>query len=199
MKTILSDKSKKEKKKKKKDKKLLKNYFGILYPEEYSELLVQYDTTPVKTASKVKADLRKFAKLSDRKQEKIKGKLKQTDDGFLYVDMPDELLDAFIKMIDDPKAKKPPYNTKKMNNVGAHVSVAYKDEMEDKEIKELGDEFECEIKGLVSLDPQGWNAMNRVWFLELDAPELENLRKSYGLSKKLNGHKFHITVATRKK
>jgi len=190
MKTILSDKSKK---KKKKDKTLLKNYFGVLYPEDYSALLVQFDTRPVKVAFK------KTAKLSDRKKEKIKGRLMQTEDGFLYIDLPDQLLDVFTEMIEDPKAKKPPYHTKKMNNVGAHVSVAYKDEMEDIKVKELGDEFYCGIKGFVSLDPEGWNEMDRVWFLELDAPELEDLRKSYGLSKKLNGHEFHATVAIKKK
>ena len=191
MKKIYSKKAKD--KKKNKDKKVLKRYWGILYPEEYSSLLVQFDTKPVKIAFK------KFVKLSDRKQEKIKGRLMQTEDGFLYVDLPDQLLDAFTAMIDDPKAKKPPYHTKKMNNVGAHVSVAYKDEMKDKEIKELGDEFYCGIKGFVSLDPEGWNEMDRVWFLELDAPDLKKLRKSYGLSEKLNGHEFHATVAIRKK
>lgn len=192
MKEIYSKKSK-SKDKKKKNKSELKTYWSILYPEEYSSLLVQFETKPVKVAMK------KFAKLSDRKQEKIKGRLMQTEDGFLYIDLPDELLEAFTAMIDDPKAKKPPYHTKKMNNVGAHVSVAYKDEMEDKEVKELGDEFYCGIKGFVSLDPEGWNEMDRVWFLELDAPELEDLRKSYGLSKKLNGHEFHATVCVKYK
>lgn len=191
MKTIISDKAKK--KNKKKDKKILKNYFSILYPEDYASLLVQFQTKPVKVSFK------KLAKLSDRKKEKIKGRLMQTDDGFLYLDLPDSLIDAFVAMVDDPKAKKPPYNTKKMNNVGAHVSVAYKDEMEGKKVKELGKDFFCSIKGFVSLDPEGWNEMDRVWFLELDAPELKKLRKSYGLSEKLNGHEFHSTLAIRKK
>lgn len=191
MKTIISDKAKE--KKKKKDKKFLRNYFGILYPEDYSRLLVQFESKPVKVS------MRRLAKLSDKKEEKIKGYLKQTEDGFLYVDLPDSLIDAFHDMIDDPKAKKPPYNTKKMNNVGAHVSVAYKDEMKDKEVKELGKEFYFSIKKFVSLDPEGWNEMDRVWFLELDAPELKKLRKSYGLSEKLNGHEFHVTLSIRKK
>jgi len=40
--------------------------------------------------------------------------------------------------------------------------------------------------------------MSRVWFLEVECKELEKLRKSYGLTNKLNGHEFHITVAIRK-
>lgn len=191
MKIILSDKAKK--KNKNKNKNILKNYFSILYPEDYASLLVQFQTKPVKVSFK------KLAKLSDKKKEKIKGRLMQTDDGFLYLDLPDSLIDAFVAMIDDPRAKKPPYNTKKMNNVGAHVSVAYKDEMEGKEVKEIGEDFYCGIKGFVSLDPEGWNEMDRVWFLELDAPDLKKLRKSYGLSEKLNGHEFHVTVCIRKK
>lgn len=195
MKQVFSKKSKKKDtgKDKRKDKKNVELYWSLIFPGDYPKLMVQFDTTPVKVS------MRKLAKLSDRKEEKIKGRLMQTEDGFLYLDLPDQLIDAFHLMIDDPKAKKPPYNTKKMNNVGAHVSVAYKDEMEDKEVKELGDEFYCGIKGFVSLDPEGWNEMDRVWFLELDAPELKKLRKSYGLSEKLNGHEFHSTVAIRKK
>lgn len=189
MKEVHSKKSKKTEK----NKKTLKTYWSLLYPEDYASLLVQFSTKSVKTA------FNKTAKLSDKKKEKIKGKLKQTDDGFLYVDLPDSLIDAFVNMIDDPKAKKPPYNTKKMNNVGAHVSVAYKDEVKDIEIKELGEEFYFSIKDFVSLDPEGWNEMDRVWFLELDCPELKKLRKSYGLSEKLNGHEYHSTVAIRKK
>jgi len=107
MKEIVTSNAKKRNKKKDKDKKILKHYWSILYPEEYSSLLVQFDTSLVKTA-----------KLSDRKEEKIVGKLKQTDDGFLYLDLPDSILDSFVPMIGDDKAKKPPYNTKKMNMLG---------------------------------------------------------------------------------
>lgn len=194
MKQVTSKKAKdRDKEKKKKNKKSLRKYWGILYPEDYAGLLVQFNKTPVKMAMK------KFAKLSDRKQEKIKGRLIQTEDGFLYVDVPDQIFDAFLPMIDDEKAKKPPYHTKKMNNIGAHVSVAYKDEVEKKDIKELGNEYSFDIKGFVSLNPEGWNDMERVWFLELDCKELEKLRESYGLSKKVKGHDFHITVGVKHK
>lgn len=123
----------------------------------------------------------------------FKGELKQTDDGFIYLDVPDEIVHGFLQVIDD-KAKKPPYFTKKFNNVGAHISVMSHRELQDKKVAEVGKEYEYFIKGARCLKPEGWDEMKKVWFLVVGSPGLEKLRQKYGLSKLKHGHDFHITI-----
>jgi len=56
---------------------------------------------------------------------------------------------------------------------------------------------------MVDLEPEGWDKMDRVWFLEAKSPELRAHRKSLGLTELPKGDnsdkdfQFHITVATR--
>jgi Swiss Army Knife, 2H phosphoesterase domain len=40
------------------------------------------------------------------------------------------------------------------------------------------------------------NKVKKLWLLAVAAPELEKLRESYGLSSRLKGHDFHITIGT---
>lgn len=136
-------------------------------------------------------------RLSD-KDFQLVGTLKQAPDGFVYIDVPDELLLGFLQAIGDKKAKKPPYFTRKYNNIGAHISVIYCDELEGNEIEEIGNEYKYTISNLQSIKPQHWKGVNRIWLLNVKCPELQNLRAKYGLSKKIQGHDFHITVAMNK-
>jgi len=130
----------------------------------------------------------------------LKGELKQTKNGFVYLDLPNNLINGLFAIIDENNISKPPYNQKKYNSVGAHVSVMYEDEVKDKnlEIKEIGEEFNFSLGELKSTKPEGWDEVDKVYFLQIDSPELQDLREKYGLSKKLNGHEFHITVAVEK-
>ena len=94
------------------------------------------------------------------------------------------------------------YNRKSFNNVGAHISVIGITEFKEAELKqigEVGNEFEFTIDGLHSVKPEGWDEMERVWFISVKSEELEDLRKKYGLSPKSHGHEFHITWAVKKK
>ena len=68
-----------------------------------------------------------------------------------------------------------------------------------KNIKEIGKEFSFILKGLFSTKPKGWEEMKKIWFLSLESKELEDLRKSYGLSGLKKGNKFHITVGVERK
>jgi len=137
---------------------------------------------------------------SRKKEEPIFGELKQTKDGFLYVDMPNNIINAFYVSIDDKKKEKPPYNLKKYDAIGAHITVAYKDEIKDIVIDEIGEKIPMKIKKLYSVNPEGWDGMNKVWFLSIESPRLEQIRKKYNLTKLINKtHDFHITVAVRKK
>ena len=124
------------------------------------------------------------------KEVKLKGKLKQTSDGFVYLDVPDEVVLGLATAVG---VKKPPYFTKKFNNVGAHISVMGKSDTADLKISELGKEFEYTIEGLEQLKPDDWEEMKQVYFITVESPALEKLRVKYGLPKKHHGHSYHIT------
>ena len=126
---------------------------------------------------------------------KLVGKLRQSKNGFTYLDIPDKVIDAMFLLIDEEGIKKPPYQS-----VGAHVSVFKEQEVNDKklDIKELGQEFNFTMGEMKSTKPEGWEEVDRVYFLQIYSPELEKLREKYGLSKKLKGHEFHITIAIEK-
>lgn len=121
----------------------------------------------------------------------LEGVLKQMDDGFTYLDIPDSLIKPFIQMIPDevvhPKELTDHY-------AGCHISVMDADDVKDKDIKEIGDTFAFQITGVEEVKPEGWKGVERVFFVVVDAPELEDLREKYDLSRLIKGHQFHITV-----
>jgi hypothetical protein len=129
---------------------------------------------------------------AQKKQVWLSGQLKQTRDGFVYLDVPDSIIRAFQQMIPDEEIAHPSGMSKKY--VGAHISVMMKDESDGKNIKEIGQHFQYKIKALQAVKPDGWDGVRTVFFIAVDAPELEDLRKKYGLSAKHKGHDFHITV-----
>ena len=133
------------------------------------------------------------------KEVKLKGQLEQTKDGFVYVDVPDEIVHGFSAAIDNPDTKKPPYWTKSFNKVGAHISVISKDDAKDLDINEIGTEIEYTLDNMRHLNPAGWDEMSRVYFISVKSPQLESIRKKYGLPAKDHGHEFHITVAVEPK
>jgi hypothetical protein len=83
----------------------------------------------------------------------------------------------------------------------AHISVFDDKEMEEmrkKDVPEDGQDFPFYLKSVESVEPEGWPEMEKVWFVTVDAPELEALRKKYGFTPLMKGdHKFHITVAVK--
>ncbi|KKM60261.1 hypothetical protein LCGC14_1543610 [marine sediment metagenome] len=144
----------------------------------------------------------KTAKYAQLKEVKLRGILKKTKDNFVYLDISNDIINGFISILDDEGINKPPYNLKSFNNVGAHISVIGIDEYKNneiKEIKEIGQEFNFVLKDLKTTNPKGWDEMKKIYFLRVDAPELEELRNKYKLSKLIEGHDFHITIGVEKK
>jgi len=141
-----------------------------------------------------------YKKSEKLKDVELKGKLRQTPDGFVYLDLPEDIVDGLFAIIDKDGISKPPYNQKKYNSVGTHVSVIYGDEVEDNDldIKEVGKEFNFSLGEFKSTNPEGWDGVKKVYFVQIYSEELEKLRAKYDLSKKLNGHEFHITIAIEK-
>ena len=100
---------------------------------------------------------------------------------------------SILSLLDDNGAKKPP-----KGGTGAHISAFLSEEVEDIDVKEIGQEFSFTLGKMVSLKPEGWNEMKKVWFLEVKSPELEKLRKKYDCPAKIHGHEFHITIGVEK-
>jgi hypothetical protein len=140
----------------------------------------------------------KLAKKDNKKDAVFSAVLKKNKKGFHYLDIPESFADGLYSMLLDDKAQKTPYGNKKYESIGAHVSVISDDEIEpDLVIKEVGDTFEFTLSGAKCVKPAGWDAMNKVCFIEVEAPSLEKLRQKYKLPKtyKDKGHNFHITFS----
>jgi hypothetical protein len=89
--------------------------------------------------------------------------------------------------------------------VEAHITVLRPEEITalggPAKVTERGKQFHYRLGGLVTVEPEGWPEMAQVWMLRVHSPELQALRRSYGLSSlpAEGRHDFHITVAVRRK
>ena len=129
----------------------------------------------------------------------LKGKLMQTEKGFVYLKVSNDVIHGMFRLIDDENVEEPPYFGDKPSQIGAHISVIADDEIKEKkieEITELGKEFNFKLGKMYQTKPEGWDELDKVFFITVDSPELVALRKKYGLLKsyKGKGHDFHITV-----
>ncbi len=128
-----------------------------------------------------------------------KGILKQKDNGYLYIEVANDFIAEALPLIDAPGRIVPPRHYTSKKGIGAHISVMYENEQilnEIWEIKELGQEFTFTVIELRTIKLNKDNKVKKLWLLAVVAPELEQLRESYGLPSKLKGHDFHITIGT---
>lgn len=118
------------------------------------------------------------------------GTLRATRQGFVYIDLNDNRVMEVLKQLKDSRY----VMNRNVSSVGPHISVMCEDESKGKKIIEFGKKFH--------FTPLGFYTMlmdDREYFmLAVDAPELVKLRQKYGLTPKLNGHTFHITLGVRK-
>ena len=128
-------------------------------------------------------------------QAALTGKLTLTASGWAVVRVPHAILKGFFDALHEPGIIPSPHL--------AHISVMTPEEIlkaggPDK-LTERGRDYSFFLKGVKHLKPAGWEGVERCWILECRSPELEALRKSYGLTPLLHGdHEFHITVAIRR-
>lgn len=128
-----------------------------------------------------------------------KGVLKQKDNGYLYVEVSNDYIAAALPLIEAAGRIVPPRHYTSKKGIGAHISVMYENELilnEIWDIKELGQEYSFSVMELRTVKLTKDNKVKKLWLLAVAAPELEALRESYGLSPKLKGHDFHITIGT---
>lgn len=133
----------------------------------------------------------------------LKGKLYLSKSGWLMLQVPNALARGAFDALGEPGCELPPGDGDGPFN--AHISVARPEEIERiggaDRITERGHDFSYTLGPVREVEPAGWSEMSKVWFIEIRSPELEQLRKSYGLSGKPNEDRFnfHVSFAVRRK
>ena len=119
--------------------------------------------------------------------------------GWLLLSVPNALARGAFDALNEPGVELPP-------DFNAHISVIRPEELAEKgltqdSITERGHDFRYTLGPVRTVSPHGWDEISKVWYIEVNSPDLEKVRKSYGLSPLPNSNqfKFHITFATRKK
>lgn len=132
----------------------------------------------------------------------LSGRLFLSPTGFLLLSVPNALVRGVFQAMHEPGLQLPPSPDGKLD---AHITVMRPEEIEalggaDK-ITERGKLYRYRLGGLVSAEPEGWAEMSKVWMLRVHSPELQELRRSYGLSSLPHGGAwdFHVTVACRRR
>jgi hypothetical protein len=134
----------------------------------------------------------------------LQGQLYASGDGWLLLRVPNALVRGLFAALVEPGLELPPYGDEP-GMLNAHISVMRPEELESlggvDKITERGRSYHYTTGALRTFVPAGWPAMSRVWALEIRSPELEALRRSYGLSSLPHDNKyaFHVTVAVRRK
>jgi len=125
------------------------------------------------------------------------GRLYASSSGWGLLSVPNAMVRGAFDALHEPGAELPP-------NFNAHISVMRREEIDQiggpDKLKERGQIFRYTLGPVRSCKPHGWDGISKVWMIEVRSPELERLRKSYGLTPlpKDNQFQFHITVGVRK-
>lgn len=127
----------------------------------------------------------------------------QTKEGYVYLKVNNNYITELLKRIQTVGHLTMPSSMTYKKGIGAHISVIYAHELKKRAIHplpELGRQYSFVISQVQTVAQQV-DKNKRLWILEVKSPELEALRRSYGLSPLLKGHQFHITLGmeTKKK
>ena len=137
----------------------------------------------------------------------LSGRLYVAKSGWLLLSVPNALVRGVYDALTAPGAELPLAGAMNVPNVdsgvlNAHISVMTADEVKKigaENINERGHMFGYSLGHLKEITPRNIDGISKVWALQVSAPYLSAIRKSYGLSPLLNNHPFHITVAVRRK
>lgn len=131
------------------------------------------------------------------------GRLIYSSSGWVLLEIPNALVRGAFMAMDVPGAELP----LKDGRLNAHISVMRPEEIERiggiSKINELGKRFRFRLGPLYEVNPLGWKEMDKVWMFRVISPDLNNLRKSYGLNPNpMRGNtelRLHATVAVRRR
>jgi hypothetical protein len=138
----------------------------------------------------------------------LAGELYQSKSGWGLLRVPNALVRGIFDAIREPGLTLAPQDSDKPKSqwkLNAHISVIRPEEVKKAGgpdvITEWGHHFHYQIGPIKKVKPAGWDAMKEVYFVDVESPELEELREKYGLSRLPNNgkYRFHISVAVRLK
>lgn len=131
----------------------------------------------------------------------LSGELYLSNSGWLLLSVPNSLVRGAFDALNEQGIELPT----KDGRLNAHITVMKPEDITaiggaDK-ISERGHHFHYTFGPIKEVVPDSWEDVAKVWLIEVKSPELQNLRKSYGLTSLPNNdkHEFHITIAIRKK
>lgn len=117
---------------------------------------------------------------------------------YVLLSVPNALVRGAFAAMSEPGLELPPPGPGGM--LEAHVTVMRPEELAliggaDK-VTERGKQFRYSLGRLKWVEPAGWPGMAKAFYLTVHSPELQALRRSYGLSSLPNNgeYEFHVTV-----
>lgn len=122
------------------------------------------------------------------------GVLKDNGSGYIYVKVDDKYIYDLFPLVKEAGFSIPAY-FRRADSPGAHISVFYENETRRlPDIQEVGRVFTFVPENISHVRA----GRNEYIVLQVKSPELEQLREKYGLRPLLQGHEFHITIATKR-
>lgn len=132
----------------------------------------------------------------------LKGELYLSGSGWLLLRVPNELGTGAFKALGEPGAELPVQDSS--GHYNAHISVMRPEEIAaiggpDK-ITQRGRDFSYTLGPVKEILPANWKGVSKCWAIDVNSPDLQALRRSYGLTSLPNNNKFrfHISFAIRK-
>jgi hypothetical protein len=158
--------------------------------------------TQEELVEKVTVDLLKHAGAAESTIA-LGGRLYMSKSGWLLLTVPNAFIRSLYASLNELGVELPTKDTNDpASPVNAHISVMNADEVAaiggPDVITERGKVYHYQLGKVKTTTPDGWDGVSKVWFVEVYSPELQTLRKSYGLSP-LPRYPFHITFAIRKR
>lgn len=168
------------------------SYSGLPSPYAVALLRIGVETALEKTAEVAPPEV-SYA---------LAGTLYLSSSGWLLLSVPSPLVRGVFAALRAPGVELPPNNP--AGQFEPHITVMTKAEVAQigaDKISERGKQFHYTIGRFVEVDPDGWADVAAAYLLGVFSPELQALRRSYGLSSiPADGAKpFHITCAIRRR
>jgi hypothetical protein len=132
---------------------------------------------------------------------KMTGLLQAAGSGHLIVGVPTALVRGIFDAMGEPGISLP--NSVDGGALRAGIVVMSPEELESiggaVKITERGKQYPYQLGELEETPARNWPGVSSCWHLRIKAPELGKLRRTYGLSTKVDGNNdFSIVVACRK-
>ena len=116
-------------------------------------------------------------------------------DGFVYVDVDDAYIHTLLPYLSEEGFEMPPYFGQ-VGLVGGHITIIDAGEITCCDIQECGQSVSfTPIEGMV-VSPPSWKGIEKAYLIIVEAPELDEIRMTHGLS--LRKYPYHITIGVKR-